>query len=63
MYICQVDSDKRLEDDPLVSIDDDDKKFTLNECAHLCALLNDLHLQVCVCVCVYVCVLVCVLVC
>lgn len=39
------DSDDSLEDDPLVSIDDDDKKFTLNECAHLCALLNDLHLQ------------------
>ena len=34
-----------LEDDPLVSIDDDDQSFTLNECAHLCALLNDLHLQ------------------
>jgi len=34
-----------LEDDALVSVDDDDQTFTLNECAHLCALLNDLHLQ------------------
>ena len=36
-----------LEDDALVSVDDDEQSFTLNECAHLCALLNDLHLQVC----------------
>ena len=34
-----------LEDDPINSVDADDSKFTLNECAHLCALFNDLHLQ------------------
>jgi len=34
-----------LEDDPLISVDEDKQSFTLNECAHLCALLNDLHLQ------------------
>lgn len=35
-----------LEDDPVISVDGDEVGvFTLNECAHLCALLNDLHLQ------------------
>ena len=37
--------DDALQDDPIISVDDDSKDFTLNECAHLCALLNDLHLQ------------------
>ena len=38
-------SQDSLEDDPLISVDEDNQSFTLNECAHLCALLNDLHLQ------------------
>ncbi len=48
--LAEADKDKdkeSLEDDELVSVDDDEQSFTLNECAHLCALLNDLHLQVC----------------
>jgi hypothetical protein len=50
--LAEADKDKdkdkeSLEDDALVSVDDDEQSFTLNECAHLCALLNDLHLQVC----------------
>ena len=48
MQLADKDKDKEsLEDDARVSVDDDEQSFTLNECAHLCALLNDLHLQVC----------------
>ncbi|EKX40553.1 hypothetical protein GUITHDRAFT_142658 [Guillardia theta CCMP2712] len=37
--------EETLEEDPLVNVDEDKHEFTLNECAHLCTLLNDLHLQ------------------
>jgi len=38
-----------VDDDPIISVDDDNHEgneaFTLNECGHLCALLNDMNLQ------------------
>ena len=43
MYIyllLQNIGDDTLEEDPLVSVDEDKQNFTLNECAHLCALLK-----------------------
>ena len=37
---------ERLPEDKVVSADEDNKNFSLNECSHMCTLLNDLHLQV-----------------